>query len=84
MGICVEPLEEAMALWAPFEQFIYCTAAEREGHTPRLLIRVPLGSLMLNVPAARGQSSTRLKNPLANIERTTCRPIRAPASFEKS
>ena len=22
MGICVEPLEEAMALWAPFEQFI--------------------------------------------------------------
>lgn len=22
MGICVEPLDEAMALWAPFEQFI--------------------------------------------------------------
>jgi hypothetical protein len=31
MGICVEPLEEAMALWAPFEQFIYRSAAEREG-----------------------------------------------------
>ena len=30
MGICVEPLEEAMALWAPFEQFIYRSAAERE------------------------------------------------------
>jgi hypothetical protein len=29
MGICVEPLEEAMAIWAPFEQFIYRTAAER-------------------------------------------------------
>src|SRR4026208_2228615 len=31
MGICVEPLEHAMALWAPFEQFIYRSAAEREG-----------------------------------------------------
>lgn len=31
MGICVEPLEEAPALWAPFEQFINRTAAEREG-----------------------------------------------------
>jgi uncharacterized protein len=27
MGVCVEP----MALWAPFEQFIYRSAAEREG-----------------------------------------------------
>ena len=31
MGICVKPLVEAMALWAPFEQIIYCSAAEREG-----------------------------------------------------
>jgi hypothetical protein len=31
MGICVEPLEEAMALTDPFEQFIYRSAAEREG-----------------------------------------------------
>ena len=31
MGICVEPLEAAMALTAPFAQFIYRTAAEREG-----------------------------------------------------
>ena len=30
MGICVEPLDDAMALWDPFEQFIYRTAAERE------------------------------------------------------
>jgi hypothetical protein len=25
MGICVEPLAEAMARWAPVEQFIYRT-----------------------------------------------------------
>lgn len=31
MGICVEPFEAAMGLPAPFEQFIYRTAAEREG-----------------------------------------------------
>src|SRR6266542_5425966 len=31
MGVCVEPLEDAMALWDPFEQFIYRSAAEREG-----------------------------------------------------
>jgi hypothetical protein len=35
MGICVEGLEEAMALWAPFEQFIYRSAAERRGATTR-------------------------------------------------
>ena len=31
MGICVEPLEEAMAVSYPFEQFIYRSAVEREG-----------------------------------------------------
>jgi predicted nucleotidyltransferase len=31
MGVCVEPLHEAMSLPEPFEQFIYRTAAEREG-----------------------------------------------------
>ena len=31
MGICIEPLAEAMALSAPFEQFIYRSAAERAG-----------------------------------------------------
>jgi len=31
MGVCIEPLEDAMALWAPFEQFIYRSAAERAG-----------------------------------------------------
>src|SRR5499427_2568984 len=31
MGVCVEPIEEAMSLWSPFEQFIYRSAVEREG-----------------------------------------------------
>jgi hypothetical protein len=31
MGVCVEPLEDAMARWDPFEQFIYRSASEREG-----------------------------------------------------
>lgn len=31
MGICIEPINEAMGVRAPFEQFIYRSAAEREG-----------------------------------------------------
>ena len=31
MGVCVEPLEAAMSLREPFAQFIYRSAAEREG-----------------------------------------------------
>ena len=31
MGVCVEPLADAMALSGSFEQFIYRTAVEREG-----------------------------------------------------
>src|SRR5215467_11363352 len=31
MGVCVEPIEDALSLWSPFEQFIYRSAAEREG-----------------------------------------------------
>jgi predicted nucleotidyltransferase len=31
MGICIEPMEAAMGSAAPFEQFIYRSAAEREG-----------------------------------------------------
>lgn len=30
MGICIEPIEAAMGIGAPFEQFIYRSAAERE------------------------------------------------------
>jgi predicted nucleotidyltransferase len=39
MGICIEPMSEAMGVSAPFEQFVYRTAEEREGrqggHSPR-------------------------------------------------
>ena len=31
MGVCIEPFAAAMDLWAPFEQFVYRSAAEREG-----------------------------------------------------
>jgi predicted nucleotidyltransferase len=31
MGICIEPIEKAVGVHAPFEQFIYRSAAEREG-----------------------------------------------------
>lgn len=31
MGICIEPIDAALGIHAPFEQFIYRTAAEREG-----------------------------------------------------
>lgn len=31
MGVCIEPIEAAMGSGAPFEQFIYRSAAEREG-----------------------------------------------------
>jgi predicted nucleotidyltransferase len=30
-GVCIEPLDDAMALCSPFEQFIYRSAAEHEG-----------------------------------------------------
>lgn len=31
MGVCIEPITAAMGVHAPFEQFIYRSAAEREG-----------------------------------------------------
>lgn len=31
MGVCIEPIEVAMGTGAPFEQYIYRSAAEREG-----------------------------------------------------
>jgi hypothetical protein len=61
MGICVEPLEEAMALWAPFEQFIYRTAAEREG---RDNARSMAGDLDLTIYSLRKWTRLALKgNP---------------------
>jgi uncharacterized protein len=50
MGVCIEPLAEAMALWAPFEQFIYRSAAEREG---RQDARSSAGDLDLTIYSLR-------------------------------
>src|SRR5262245_59640944 len=61
MGICVEPLEEAMALWAPFEQFIHRSAAEREG---RDNARSTAGDLDLTIYSLRKWTRLALKgNP---------------------
>jgi uncharacterized protein len=61
MGICVEPLEDAMALWDPFEQFIYRTAAEREG---RDNARSTAGDLDLTIYSLRKWARLALKgNP---------------------
>lgn len=61
MGICVEPLEEAMALWAPFEQFIYRSAAEPEG---RENARSIAGDLDLTIYSLRKWMHLALKgNP---------------------
>ena len=61
MGICVEPLDEAMDLWDPFEQFIYRTAAEREG---RDNARSTAGDLDLTIYSLRKWARLALKgNP---------------------
>jgi predicted nucleotidyltransferase len=61
MGICVEPIEEAMALWDPFEQFIYRSAAEREG---RQNARSTGGDLDLTIYSLRKWTRLALKgNP---------------------
>ena len=61
MGVCVEPLEDAMALWDPFEQFIYRSAAEREG---RDNARSTAGDLDLTIYSLRKWTRLALKgNP---------------------
>jgi predicted nucleotidyltransferase len=61
MGICVEPLEQAMALWEPFEQFIYRSAAERER---RENARSTAGDLDLTIYSLRKWVQLALKgNP---------------------
>ena len=61
MGICVEPLEAAMALWDPFEQFIHRSAAEREG---RENARSTAGDLDLTIYSLRKWIRLALKgNP---------------------
>lgn len=61
MGVCIEPLAEAMSLWAPFEQFIYRSAAEREG---RANARSTGGDLDLTIYSLRKWMRLALKgNP---------------------
>jgi hypothetical protein len=61
MGVCVEPLEEAMALEDPFEQFIFRSAAEREG---RANARSTGGDLDLTIYSLRKWVRLALKgNP---------------------
>jgi len=61
MGVCIEPLPEAMALWDPFEQFIYRSAAEREG---RASARSTGGDLDLTIYSLRKWTRLALKgNP---------------------
>jgi len=61
MGVCIEPLEAAMSLWAPFEQFIYRSAAEREGRSGA---RSMAGDLDLTIYSLRKWMRLALKgNP---------------------
>ena len=61
MGVCVEPMQDAMALWSPFEQFIYRSAAEREG---RDNARSTAGDLDLTIYSLRKWMRLALKgNP---------------------
>lgn len=61
MGVCVEPFDEAMSLRAPFEQFIYRTAAEREGRPDA---RSTGGDLDLTIYSLRKWTRLALKgNP---------------------
>ena len=61
MGVCVEPFECAMTLGEPFEQFIYRSAAEREG---RANARSTGGDLDLTIYSLREWMRLALKgNP---------------------
>jgi predicted nucleotidyltransferase len=61
MGVCVETFESAMTLGTPFEQFIYRSAAEREG---RANARSTAGDLDLTIYSLRKWMRLALKgNP---------------------
>jgi uncharacterized protein len=61
MGVCIEPLHEAMTLGEPFEQFIYRSAVEREG---RANARSTGGDLDLTIYSLRKWMRLALKgNP---------------------
>lgn len=61
MGVCVEPFDAALSLGEPFEQFIYRSAAEREG---RQDARSSAGDLDLTIYGLRKWIRLALKgNP---------------------
>ena len=61
MGVCVEPFDAAMSLRDPFEQFIYRSAAEREGRPDA---RSTAGDLDLTIYSLRKWTRLALKgNP---------------------
>lgn len=61
MGVCIEPFEAAMSLGEPFKQFIYRSAAEREG---RQDARSSAGDLDLTIYSLRKWIRLALKgNP---------------------
>jgi hypothetical protein len=63
MGVCVEPLGAAMALWTPFEQFIYRSAAERAGrddldltiYSFRKWTRLGSSTVPMDAPSSNGR-----------------------------
>ncbi len=81
MGICVEPLEGAMALWAPFEQSIYRSAAEREGRDDA---RSTAGDLDLTIYSLRKWTRLALKgNPTIMLLLFT-RASSGPANWSRN
>lgn len=61
MGICVEPIHWAMGVGQPFEQYVYRTAVEREGHHDA---RSQAGDLDLTIYSLRKYVRLALKgNP---------------------
>lgn len=80
MGVCVEPIEAAMSLREPFAQFIYRSAAEREG---RHDARSSAGDLDLTIFSLRKWTRLALKgNPTVLLllltpddQLVTCDPL---------
>jgi len=58
MGVCIEPLDAAMSVTSTFEQFIYRSAAEREG---RSSARSTAGDLDLTIYSLRKWARLALK-----------------------
>jgi predicted nucleotidyltransferase len=83
MGICIEPIKEAIGVGAPFEQFVYRTAAEREGRHDAPSVA---GDLDLTIYSLRKYCRLALKGnptvltllfvPLGNLLTTDSRGVK--------